>query len=288
MTIDPGFLDELERYARSRERNVASRLQGERRSSERGEGLTFADYRQYSPGDDTRRIDWKLFARTDELYVKEYEAERNLTVHVLLDSSGSMGFTGDPGRPTKFEFGAKLGLGFAYLVARAHDDFRFVRFGEEYERLDRGRSNRGEVLALVDGLNRATPDGDADFARSLETYADTIGSRSLVLVVSDFLADPDEIERGLAALARNKLVLARVIDPEERALEVSGDAIVEDPESPRTLRTHIGTRRRRSYRERLDAHVGAVADRARTLGARYEVVDTGGDFFDSFGQVWVE
>ena len=67
MTIDPGFLDEIERYARSQKRNVASQFQGEQRSAERGEGLTFADYRRYSPGDDTRRIDWKLFARTDEI-----------------------------------------------------------------------------------------------------------------------------------------------------------------------------------------------------------------------------
>jgi uncharacterized protein (DUF58 family) len=287
VTIDPGFLDELERYARAQKRNVASQFQGEQRSAERGEGLTFSDFRRYSPGDDTRRIDWKLFARTDEFYVKEYEAERNLTVHVLLDSSGSMGFASE-GLPTKFEYGAKLGLGFAYLVARAHDDFRFATFTENYERLDRGRSNRGEVLGLIDRLNDVEPAGDADVGRSLEAYADTIGSRSLVLVVSDCLEPPEEVERGLEALARNKLVLARVMDPAERDLPVSGDALVEDMESPQTLRTHLGGRRRERYRDRLERHVEDVAERARTLRARHELLDTGTEFFDSFGQVWVE
>jgi uncharacterized protein (DUF58 family) len=287
VTIDPGFLDELERYARAQKRNVASQFQGEQRSAERGEGLTFSDFRRYSPGDDTRRIDWKLFARTDEFYVKEYEAERNLTVHVLLDSSGSMGFASE-GLPTKFEYGAKLGLGFAYLVARAHDDFRFATFTENYNRLDRGRSNRGEVLGLIDRLNGIEPAGDAELGRSLEAYADTIGSRSLVLVVSDCLEPPEEVERGLEALARNKLVLARVMDPAERDLPVSGDALVEDMESPRTLRTHLGGRRREQYRDRLERHVEDVAERARTLRARHELVDTGTEFFDSFGQVWVE
>jgi uncharacterized protein (DUF58 family) len=287
VTIDPGFLDELERYARAQKRNVASQFQGEQRSAERGEGLTFSDFRRYSPGDDTRRIDWKLFARTDEFYVKEYEAERNLTVHVLLDSSGSMGFASE-GLPTKFEYGAKLGLGFAYLVARAHDDFRFATFTENYERLDRGRSNRGEVLGLIDRLNDVEPAGDADGGRSLEAYADTIGSRSLVLVVSDCLEPPEEVERGLEALARNKLVLARVMDPAERDLPVSGDALVEDMESPQTLRTHLGGRRRERYRDRLERHVEDVAERARTLRARHELLDTGTEFFDSFGQVWVE
>jgi uncharacterized protein (DUF58 family) len=287
MTIDPEFLDELERYARAQKRDVASRFQGEQRSAERGEGLTFADYRRYSPGDDTRRIDWKLFARTDEFYVKEYEAERNLTVHVLLDRSGSMGFASE-GQVTKFEYGAKLGLGFAYLIARAHDDFRFATVGESAERLDRGRSSRGEVLGLVDRLNGIEPDGDADLGGALEAYADTVGSRSLVLVVSDCLEPPDDVQRGLEALARNRVVLARVMDPAERDLPMSGDALVEDMESPRSLRTHLGARRRERYRERLEAHVRDVAERARTLRMRHELVDTGRDFFGSFGQVWVE
>ncbi|MFB6297322.1 MAG: DUF58 domain-containing protein [Salinirussus sp.] len=286
MTIDPGFLDELERYARARKQNVASELQGEQRSEDRGEGLLFADYRRYSPGDDTRRIDWKLFARTDELYVKEFEVERSLTVHVLLDASGSMDFASED-RPTKFEVGAKLGLGFAYLTAKEHNDFRFSRFEQRHERLDRGRSNRGEVLALIDQLNRAEPAGDADFEQALSEYAGTIGSRSLVLVVSDCLESPDEIERGLQALARNDVILARLIDPAERDLPVSGDVIVEGMESDRRLRTHVGARRRSTYRDRLDDHVETVAERARTLRVRHELVDTGSDFFDAFGRLWI-
>jgi len=287
MTIDPDFLDELERYARAKEENVASQFQGEQRSEERGEGLTFADYRRYAPGDDTRRIDWKLFARTDEFYVKEFEAERNLTVHVLLDASGSMDFTGDEDRQTKFEVAAKLGLGFAYLTAKEHNDFRFSRFVERHERLDRGRSNRGEVLALVDQLNEAEPAGDADFTEALTGYAETISSKSLVLVVSDCLEPADEIERGLEALARNEVVLARVIDPAEKELPVSGDVIVEGMETEERLRTHVGGRRRNEYRDRLEAHVETVAQRARTLRARHELVDTGADFFDAFGRVWM-
>jgi uncharacterized protein (DUF58 family) len=109
-----------------------------------------------------------------------------------------------------------------------------------------------------------------------------------VLVLSDCLEPPEAVGRGLSSLARNKLLLARVIDPVERSLPLSGDAIVEDLESPRTLRTHIGARRRERYRERLREHVEAVAEQTRTLGARYEVVGTDADVFDSFGQVWME
>jgi uncharacterized protein (DUF58 family) len=284
VSIDPGFLDELERYARARERNVADRFQGEQRTRERGEGLTFADYRRYAPGDDTRRIDWRLFARTDEFYVTEYEAERNRTLHVLLDASGSMGYAGDG--VGKFEFAAKLGLGFAYLIAREHDDFRFSLFDERPRRIDRGRSNRGEVLSLVDQLGEVTPEGEGDLAAALEAYADEIASRSLVLVLSDCLAPADEIERALEALARNELVLARVLDPVERDLPVSGDVEAEDPETTRSLRTHVGSRRRESYRSRLEDHIDDVAERARLLRARHRLVETDRDFFEAFGDVW--
>ena len=281
MTIDPEFLNELERFARHGP-VAPDRYQGEQRSVDRGEGLTFADYRRYAPGDDTRLIDWRLFARTDELYVKQYEVERSRTLHVLLDATGSMDF----GTPSKFERAAKVGLGAAYLLARDHDDFRFALFDRTVERLDRGRSSRGEVLGLVDRCNDVEPAGEGAVGAALESYADRVGSRSIVLVCSDFLTDADALERGLAALSRNDLLLAQVLTPDERELPVSGDALVEDPETTRRLRTHVGARRRDRYRERLQAHLDDVAERAERLGARLERADTDEAFFDAFGRLW--
>ena len=185
--IDPSFLDELDRFRTMRKRDLASRYQGERETRELGEGRTFSDYRRYSPGDDTRLVDWKVYARTGELHVKQYEAERNLTVHVLLDTSASMDF-GD-GRANKFEFAARVGLAFAYLAAAGHDSFRFSTIGSDVDRLDRSQSTRGELLRLLDSVNATDPDGRTDFVESLSSYARTIRSRSLVVVVSDFLEE---------------------------------------------------------------------------------------------------
>lgn len=284
--IDPSFLDELAQFDAAQKRHVASIFQGEETGREVGEGLTFSDYRRYVPGDDTRLVDWKLFGRTEELHVKQFERERNLTVHVLVDTSGSMDF-GD-GEAYKFDVAAKLGLGFAFLTAAENNDFRFSVFRDSYDRLDAGRSNEGEVLQLVDRCNEVEPDGETDFSRALGEYAGTIGSRSLVLVASDFLGDPAAVEDGLLPLARNKLLLAHVLAPTERELPVRGDAVFEDLETAGELRTYFSNRLRGQYRERLDAHLGRVGDLARDLGARHELVDTGADFFDSFAQVWVE
>lgn len=284
MTISPAFLDELDRFEAGRKRRIRSRDRGDRETDQLGEGRTFADFRRYVPGDDTRRLDWKLYARTEELFVKQYEAEREATVHVLVDASGSMDF--GAGEAHKFEFAAKLGLAAAYLTAEAHEDFRFSVFTDGYDRLDAGRSSRGEVLGLIDRCNRHTLGGTADFAAALEAYAGAIRSRAVVLVLSDLLDDPLSIETGLAALAKNEVTVARLVAPDERDPPPRGDTIFEDVESARRRRTYFGGRTAQTYRSRLEDHVDAVAERCESLGVRLEVVSTGADFFDAFGAVW--
>ncbi|MFB6106610.1 MAG: DUF58 domain-containing protein [Halobacteriaceae archaeon] len=282
MTLTPAFLEELDRFDPRLHRRTTARRRGEQDAPAVGEGLTYSDHRRYAPGDDTRRIDWRLYARTEEFYVTQYEEERSLTVHVLVDDSASMGF----GDPSKFETAARLGLGYAYMTARAHGRFQLSTLGPPPERLDGDRSNRGEVLLLVERLNDVTPDGAGDLAASLEQYAARIHSRSLVVVLSDFLADPEAVADGLLALADNHLVLGHVVAHEERDLPGQGDTRFRGVESDEEFRTWVSPRSRRRYQERLSAHVDAVADRARQVGAFHSRVDTDEEFFDAFARLW--
>jgi len=283
--IDPAFLDELDRFDVTMKRDIASRYAGEQESPEIGEGLTFSDFRQYVPGDDTRLIDWKLYARTEELYIKQFEAERNVTLHVLLDTSASMAF-GEDDR-NKFEYAAKLGLGYAYLFAEENNDFRFTAFGTELERLDGGRSNRGELLQVIDRLNEYELDDRTDFEGMLTAYADSIRSRSLVVVVSDFVGDVEAIASGAAALAENEVVFAQVLTHEELDPAVTGDTIFEDSESDAEVRTYFGGSQVQRYRDRLQAHVDEIDSRCEELQVAHALVDTGEDFFDSFSRLWL-
>jgi len=287
VVIEPDFLDELDRFDAALDRETAAVRQGEQQSPRVGEGLTFSDYRRYSPGDDTRLVDWKLFARTEEYYIKQFEEERNLTVHVLLDASASMDY--GEGERHKFEYAAKVGLGFCYLTAEEHNDFRFSTMGERSERLDTGRSNRGEVLGLIDQINGFDPEGEADFETVLEAYADRIRSRSLVVVLTDCLAEPEAIESGVSALARNEVdvLLVRVMAPDERDPDVVGDALFADPESETTRRSYFSQSLADTYRSRLDAHVDEVKQRVTALGGDHVLVDTGDEYFDSFSSVWL-
>jgi len=284
MAIDAGFLDELSRFEATLRSETDSRRRGEQRSRNVGDGLTFSDYRRYTPGDDIRLIDWRVHARTDEYFIKQFEAERDLTVHVLVDTSASMAY--GEGDAHKFEFAAKVGLGMAYFAAAGHDTFRVAAIDDGVQRLDRRRSTRGELLRLLEVLNRIEPDGRTDFRGAVESYARSIDSRSLVVVVSDFLDDPDAIEDGVAAFGDCDVLLIHTIAPEERDPDTTGDTVFEDPETGVTHRAYFAGATADSYRDRLDAHVDDVAARARTLRAEHAVVDTGTDFFDTFADVW--
>jgi len=288
VTIDPGFLEELARFDAALDRVSGALHQGDQQSPRIGEGLTFADYRRYSPGDDTRRIDWKLFARTEEYFIKQFEEERSLTVHVLVDASGSMDYGEGPTH--KFEYAAKLGLGFAYLTAEETNDFRFGTVRERADRLDTGRSNRGELLSLIDQLNDTAPAGTASLETALSAYTSQIRSRSLVVVLSDCLEDAEAIESGVAALARKDVdvLVVRVIAPGERDPDVVGDALFVDPESEATRRSYFSGSLAEDYASRLEAHVDDVSDRVTALGADHTAVDTGQPYFESFASVWFE
>ena len=282
--ISPDFLDELDRFESAVRRPTRERRQGEQESSHVGEGLTFSDYRRYAPGDDTRLVDWRLYARTEEFFVKQFEAERNLTVHVLVDASASMDF--GEGERHKFEYGAKLGLGVAYLTVEENNDFRLSVFHDRPERLDLGRSNRGNLLHVISRLNETSVSGVADLVRSCDEYAAGINTRSVVVVVSDFLTDPNVVESALASLGRNEVFAVQVLTPAELDPEPTGDTVFVEREADERRRTYFGGTAMERYEDRLDAHIDDVSARCHDVGATHTLVSTGSDFFDAFAEVW--
>ncbi|MBI2130327.1 DUF58 domain-containing protein [Candidatus Woesearchaeota archaeon] len=149
--INANFLDQLSRFHLVISKRVTSTLAGPRKSLSAGRGLTFKDYRIYAPGDDIRLIDWKVFARTDHLYIKSYEEEKNLTVHIIMDASASMGF----GKPvSKFDYAAMIGVGFGYLALRDNEKFMFSTFSEGLEIFQprRGMSQLAHMIEHINGI----------------------------------------------------------------------------------------------------------------------------------------
>jgi len=162
---------------------------GAKKSIAAGRGLLFKDHRIYAPGDDFRAIDWKVFARTDDLYIKNYEEERNLTVHIILDSSASMNY----GKPiTKFDYASMIATGFAYLAMKGNEKFMFSNFSDNLSifQAKRGRSN---LISMVDYLNGLKLRGKSNLLDAVNHYHKIIGSKSMVILISDFMYPLDEL-----------------------------------------------------------------------------------------------
>ena len=252
--INTDFLDQLDRFHLVVKKKVTSNYIGPRKSIGTGRGLTFKEHRIYSPGDDIRLIDWKVFARTDDLYIKTFEEERNLTAHIIMDKSASMGF----GKPfSKFDYAAMLGVGFAYLAMRENEKFQFSTFSES---LDIFQSRRGmsHLASMVFHLNNAKTQGYYKLLSAMVQYKQVIGSKSLLVLISDFLIDIDEVTEALYNLGDHEIKIIQVLDPIEKNLKYYGDFKLIDSETHIMLRTYISPRLRVQYQQMLDNHTAKI------------------------------
>ena len=210
-------------------RLVNTALSGGYRSTFRGSGLEFSDVRAYQPGDEVRRIDWNVTARTGEAFVKNYAEERELTINLIVDTSRSMDF--GSGRWTKRETAAQFCALISFVAMRHQDRVGVVLFGEKPGLHLRARKGGQHVLRVVREVIAAEPsDGGSDLAAVLEHQMRTLRRRSIVFLVSDFLDRSAKVAGGrptwaelLARLNRRHDVIAvRVVDPLEVELPPAG------------------------------------------------------------------
>jgi len=250
-------------------RRLAGLLQGDYRTLFRGSGLDLADLREYVPGDDVRAIDWNVTARTDVPHVREYLEEREGTAWFLLDMSPSLDFGSADGERVKRSVLIDAVATFARILARRGNRVGAILYADKVERTIVPRTGRDQVLRLVDTLLEMPlrpAGGMTDLRPLLETAIRTARRRSIMFLVSDFIAVPGW-ESPLSLLARrHDLVAIRLIDPHERDLPDVGPLIVEDAETGDQLfvDSHDPGFRRRFHdaAERREAQLAAAFRRA--------------------------
>ncbi|QKQ97998.1 DUF58 domain-containing protein [Candidatus Nanohaloarchaea archaeon] len=279
--IDIEFLDELQNFQLALDKHSEERSQGEQSSSFTGQGMIFKDHKQYAPGDDIRKIDWKAYARTKDYFVKRFEEEKNLTIHILLDRSSSM----DYGEPTKYDYGGKLGIAVADMAMNTNDRFRFSVFSETLTDISSGRRN-SNTPHIVETLNELRKTPESMIEKCLTEYGSRIKNKSAVVIISDFLTDTEEIESGIESLRDTDVVLVNVLDSEELDPSFEGDTILKDPESESKLRTYLSKRTKNQYQEELKEHTSKIEEIANKHGARYVQVSTNDDVFESLLEIW--
>lgn len=243
--LDPAVIARLGTMELKARTVVEGFLSGLHRSPYKGFSVEFAEYRQYLPGDDLSTIDWKVYARSDRHYVKKYEEETNLECHLLLDVSASMAYRGTTPM-SKLEYGSVLAASLAFLMNRQRDATGLIAFDERIAFRMPAGARPGHLHALLLALERLEPGTRSDVGRPLHQLAEALVKRSLVVLISDLLDDPEPVIKGLRHLKfrGTDVVVFQVLDPDEltfpfrgasrfRDLE-SAEEVTADPESVRT------------------------------------------------------
>jgi uncharacterized protein (DUF58 family) len=278
MAIDLSFLKQLDRFDVVLKKRVISNYAGSRQSKNYGTGLVFYDYKEYVPGDDYRAIDWKVYARTDDFYIRRYEEERNMRIHVVIDASASMNFGT---KFKKFEYASMIGIGFCYMALRNNESFEVSTFSNDLD-VFRAKKGMNKLVSTVDILNKVVPKGRSKFRESIEKYKAAIQTKSIVVIISDLLFDPEELKNTLYRFKRSEVMVVQVLDSSERELDLQGDTILTDSETQDRMRTFISNRVIENYSEKLLDHIYGIKKICDSLNVKFLSVSTETPVFEAF------
>ncbi len=211
---------------------VEGLLSGLHTSPFQGFSVEFSEHRRYEPGDDPKDIDWQVFARTDRIYIKRYQAETNITGYLLMDLSRSMGYTYRQNL-TKFDYAICLAAALSYLMIHQQDPVGLMTFDDQLKASLPARSRRSQLGDILSVLQRCKPTGNTNIAGNLRRVGSMIRHRSLMMLMSDLLADPDEIIDAVRALRfqGHDVILFHILDEAEVTFPFSGSVDLLEPES---------------------------------------------------------
>jgi uncharacterized protein (DUF58 family) len=261
--FDEAFLRQLERLLLLLRAPVRGGLKGGRRSVKRGQSVEFADYREYTLGDDLRQLDWNVLARLEKLFVKLFIEEEDVTITVLLDGSASMA----SGTPDKLQFAKRAAAALGYIGLASEDKVAISVLGGRVARRRTALRGSGRVFRLLAELSAIAPaDGPTDLVAAARHAAAQLSGRGVVILLSDLL-DPaaDRVIRELAS-TRSELIVLHVLSPQELDPPLEGDLRLVDAETGEGVDVTADLATIDAYRARLAAWKDGFA----TLAARRE------------------
>ena len=272
--LDPAIISRLGTMELKARTVVEGFLSGLHRSPYKGFSVEFAEYRQYLPGDDLSTLDWKVYARTDRHYVKKYEEETNLECHLLLDQSASMSYRG-AAPMSKLEYGSVLAGSLAFLMHRQRDATGLIAFDEQIRFRLPAAARPGHLHALLLALERLKAGQRSDVARPLHQLAEALLKRSLVVLISDLLDDPEPVIKGLKHLRfrGTDVVVFQVLDPHELTFPFRGASKFKDLETAQEV-VADPTSARKAYLRELAGLTLRYDRELRGAGIDYVQLDT--------------
>jgi len=271
--IDPRTLMRIKSLQVRAKVAVEGFLKGIHRSPFHGFSVEFTEYREYSPGDDPRYLDWRLYARSDRYCIKRFEDETNLRCSIVLDTSRSMGYGSED--YTKGEYARTVAATIAYFLSSQRDAVGLATFEDRIVDYIPPRHRPGHLRRLMAALEHEPSGKATDLAGPLEQIAATVRKRGLIILISDLLASTDLLRSRLGSLRAlgHDVIVLRILDPEEVRFEFTTPAMFLDVESGRELYVDP-TAARAEYLRRFADHATAIERACADLGIDYESLTT--------------
>lgn len=271
--IDPAALTRISSLELVARTVVEGFISGLHRSPHLGFSVNFAEYRHYHPGDDIRRVDWKVFGRTDRYYIKEYEGDTNTAVNLILDCSRSMAY-GSRGI-TKFEYGQYLSACLAYFAFKQRDSVGFAAYDNQVREQVPARGSIGHLNTVLHAIERLTPKERTSFSRPLVEVAERLRRRGIVVLVSDLYDDPEEVIMGIRNLAfrGNDVIVFHLLDAAELQFGFEKSAQFVDLETREEMHVIPGFLRR-EYLKLIRDQIASFEMECRKDRIDYMLMDT--------------
>ena len=275
--LDPATLASIDGLDLVAKTVVDGFVAGLHRSPDFGFSQEFAEYRSYSQGDDLRHVDWNVFARTDRCYLKRYRGETNTQVLVLLDTSSSMSFSS--GSVTKLDYARFVAASLCYMGSHQRDSMGLLVFGDDVINYVQPSTRQGQLFRLLHAIEQAEAGQGmrTDFVKPFIHFQNFQHRRGIVVVLSDFYAQPETIVKTIEPLRYrgNEVILFHMLDPQEIKPKFRDPVLLVDLEDATSSLEVSPEYARNEYRKRIDAHIEALDSKARSSGLDYFLMDTG-------------
>lgn len=264
--LDVDFLEKLEKLRLAVKRLKILTNVGERKSPKMGRGTEFSDYRSYQVGDELRYIDWNVYARFEKFLIKLFEEEEDVEVHILLDASSSMDF----GNPSKFFYGKKLALAFAYLSLASWEKTNFSYFQENLKEVIPLERKKENIYKLLNYLNQLKADGITDINEALKNYISSLKRKGLIMIISDFLS-PSGFKEGIlyAKYKRFNVYLIHIISEEEISPPYMGNLSLIDSETREKIDILLDEYMMEKYKKSLEKFLDEIESFSRLYQVEY-------------------
>jgi len=271
--LDEDFIRKLDVLSVVSRKVIAGRMRGEKRSKRRGVSSEFAEHRNYSPGDDTRFIDWNIYGRLSRLFLKLFYEEEDLHVSILVDASESMNY----GSPNKFDYALRLAAALGYIAASGSDRVSISAFSDSISDTLRPFRGKGQVWRMFDFLEGLSPSGGTSLAAACKTFAVQSRGKGITIVVSDFLDENGYDEALRYFVARNQdLFVLHLLSRDEISPELTGDLKLLDCETGTETEVSISGPLMKTYKKTVNTFCHGLKNYcgSRGLGYLFAATDT--------------